>query len=359
MYMRIAMISTPFLSVPPRDYGGTELVVFELVEGLTARGHDVTLFATGDSSTSATLRAFFPKPQWPPDPYTDANHISWAMAEIFADGAFDVIHAHSALALPSCRLRPDLPLVYTLHHAREEILSAFYQNFSEAFYVAISENQKRLEIPLRHCEVIYHGLDPHRFQWSSRPRNHVCFMGRFARVKGLHTAIDVAEKAGLRIAVAGEIHPVDHAFGESEVLPRLEKPHVDFMGCLDTSRKVPLLRDARALLAPIEWEEPFGLILIEAMLSGCPVVAFPRGSVPELVEPGVTGFIADSAEEMSEIIKLGGVLDSFDRHQCRQRAVERFSRARLVSDHEQFYAKAINQHTPRFITNPLLRPMHG
>jgi glycosyltransferase involved in cell wall biosynthesis len=345
--MRIAMISTPFLSVPPRDYGGTELVVYELVEGLTAKGHDVTLFATGDSSTTATLRAFYPKPQWPPDPYTDANHVSWAMAEIFADGGFDVIHAHSALALPLCRLIPNLPLVYTLHHAREESLSAFYQSFSEAFYVAISQNQKRLEIPLRHCEVIYHGLDPERFQWSATARDYVCFMGRFAQVKGLHTAIDVAEKAGVPIAVAGEIHPVDQEFGQREVLPRLEKPHVDFLGCLDMPRKIPLLRHARALLAPIEWEEPFGLILIEAMLSGCPVVAFGRGSVPELVEPGVTGFIARSADEMVEMIRPGGVLDSFDRRQCRERAVERFSRARLVSDHEDFYARVIKEHIPR------------
>lgn len=335
------MLSTPFLSVPPRAYGGTELVIYELAEGLAARGHDVTLFATGDAHTSAELRYLYKEAQWPPGPFADVNHVMWAMGEILNDGRYDVIHAHSAFALSLFRLFPDLPLVYTLHHAAELNLSGFYQEFSDAYYIAISENQKRLEVPLRRCQVICHGLDPDRFQWSETALDHVAFIGRFAPAKGLHTAIDVAEKAGLRIGVAGELHPVDQEYGEREILPRLEKPHVDFLGCLGVEGKVPLLRHARALLAPIEWEEPFGLVLIEAMLSGCPVVAFPRGSVPELVEPGVTGFIARSADEMVEIIRSGGPIDSFDRRRCRERAVERFSRSRLVADHERFYSKVV------------------
>jgi len=339
--MRIAMISTPFLSVPPRAYGGTELVVHELVEGLTAAGHDVTLFATGDASTAAKLRYLYEEPQWPPGPFADVNHVLWAMGEILADGPYDIIHAHSAFALSLVRLFPELPLIYTIHHAKEENLSNFYEGFPEPWFIAISENQKRQEILLNHCEVIYHGLDHERFQVTDSPQDYVCFIGRFAEAKGLHTAIDVAEKAGLRIGVAGELHTVDREFGEREILPRLEKPHVDFLGCLGCEGKVPLLRDARALLAPIEWEEPFGLVLIEAMLSGCPVVAFARGSVPELVEPGLTGFIASSSEEMAGIIRPGGVLDHFDRIRCRARAIERFGRDRLIADHERVYAKVM------------------
>lgn len=337
--MRIAMISTPFLSVPPHRYGGTELVIFELVEGLTERGHDVTLFSTGDARTSAKLRYSYQEPLWPPAPLPDVNHVTAALAEIIADGGFDVIHAHSAFALPYTRMMPELPLVYTLHHARDEELSAFYQNFSDARYVAISRNQKSREIPLRCCDLIYHGLDPARYRWTETPRDYVCFMGRFAKVKGPHTAIDAAERAGVRIQVAGEIHSVDKVFGDQEVVPRLARPHVDFLGCLGVEGKIPFLQYSRALLAPIEWEEPFGLFIIEAMLSGCPVVAFPRGSVPELVEPGLTGFIVNSQEEMVRLIRPGGGLDSFDRHQCRERAVERFSRSRMVSDHELTYAK--------------------
>jgi glycosyltransferase involved in cell wall biosynthesis len=328
--MRIAMISTPFISVPPRNYGGTELVIHELVEGLTARGHHVTLFGTGDARTSAELRYLYPQAQWPPGPMTDVNHVSWAMAAIIADGGYDLIHAHSALVLPLARFIPGLPVVYTIHHSKEEELSAHYENFPDTFYVTISENQRRLEIPLPRCEMIYHGLDADRFRWTETPGDHVCFIARFAEIKGPHTAIDVAEIAGVPIKVAGEIHPVDRAFGEREVLPRLKKPHVDFLGCLGPEGKIPLLETSRALLAPIQWEEPFGLFMIEAMLSG---------SVRELVEPGVTGFIVEAPEEMAALIRPGGVLDNFDRRRCRERAVERFSRDRMVADHETAYRR--------------------
>jgi len=342
--MRIAMISTPFLAVPPRDYGGTELVVHELTQGLIERGHDVTLFATGDSQTSARLCALYPKAQWPPDVFTDLDHVSWAMAEA-ASGGFDVIHTHSAAALAISRLVPQLPLVYTLHHDRDEKLSTFYRHYPDVWYIAISADQRDREIPLARMTVIHHGLDPARYEWTDTPAEYVAFVGRLARVKGPHTAIDVAGEARLEIRVAGEVHDVDREFGEREVLPRLVQPHVHYLGAIGTAAKMPLLRDARALLAPLEWNEPFGLALIEAMLSGCPVVAWPRGSVPELVEHGVTGFLVRDAAEMTNVIRRGGVLDRFDRRQCRERAAERFCRDRLVEDHERLYRRAL-KHSP-------------
>jgi glycosyltransferase involved in cell wall biosynthesis len=338
--MRIAMISTPFLAVPPRDYGGTELVVHELTEGLIRRGHEVTLFATGDSETSAELRSLYPQAQWPPEMLTDVNHTSWAIQQAAA-GDFDIIHAHSAVAFGVARLLPDVPLVYTLHHERDEKLSGFYRYYPYAWYVAISEDQRSREIPLRRAEVIHHGLDPSYFECRKDAADYVAFVGRFARVKGPHTAIDAAERAGLEIRVAGEVHDVDREFGEREILPRLTRSHVHYLGVIGMRAKVPLLRDARALLAPIEWNEPFGLILIEAMLSGCPVVAFPRGSVPELVEPGVTGYVVENEAELAEVIRPGGVLDTFDREACRMRAIQRFDRVRLVDDHVRLYERAI------------------
>lgn len=338
--MRIAMISTPFLSVPPKTYGGTELVVHELTEGLRQRGHDVTLFATGDSETHAELRSLYAQAQWPPEMLTDLNHVSWAVAQA-AEGGFDVVHAHSAVALAMSRLLPGLPLVYTLHHERDEQLSAFYAHHPDPWYVAISADQRAREVPLPRVETIHHGLDPRRYEWTGAPGGYVAFVGRLARVKGPHTAIDVAGRAGIEIRVAGEVHSVDREFGEREVMPRLVQPHVHCLGVVGMASKVPLLRDARALLAPIEWNEPFGLVLVEAMLSGCPVVAFPRGSVPEVVEPGITGFIARDAEEMAEIIRPGGCLERFDRRRCRRRAVERFSRERMVANHERLYQRIV------------------
>jgi glycosyltransferase involved in cell wall biosynthesis len=337
--MRIAMVSTPFLAVPPRDYGGTELVVHELVEGLVERGHQVTLFATGNSCTSAELRSLFLEPQWPPTELTDLNHVSWAFACI-AEGDYDLVHAHTAPALALGRLLPKLPLVYTLHHCRVEALSEFYCHFPDAQYVAVSADQRRREIPLPRCTVIHHGLDPTPYAWTERPADYVCFVGRFSRGKGPHTAIDAAARAGLPIRIAGVTHAPDQAFAKAELEPRLQLPHVTYLGPVGPAEKVPLLRDARALLAPIDWDEPFGLILIEAMLSGCPAVAFSRGSVPELVESGVTGFVVNSLEEMVEVIRPGGLLDHFDRRRCRARALQRFSRTRLVLDYERVYAVA-------------------
>jgi glycosyltransferase involved in cell wall biosynthesis len=337
--MRIALISTPFVAVPPNDYGGTELVVYELAEGLVRRGHDVVLFATGDSSSSAKLYSFYPQRQWPPTMLADLNHVSWALQQVRSAGDFDVVHAHSAAALAMGRLIPNLPLVYTLHHERDEQLSAFYRHFRDEQYIAISSDQADREIPLRKCEVIHHGLNPDNYQWCELAGDYVVFMGRFSRVKGTHTAIDAARLAGVPIRVAGEIHDVDRDYGDREVLPRLVQPHVSYLGCVGMGVKVPMLREARALLFPIEWNEPFGLVMIEAMLCGCPVVAFPRGSVPEVVEPGVTGVIVESMEEMAEAVRPGGLVDGIDRRRCRERAVERFGRDRMIRDHESLYGR--------------------
>lgn len=337
--MRIALLSTPFIPVPPPRYGGTELVVAELAEGLVARGHDVTLFATGDSSACVERRALYTHAQWPPEALSDINHVSWALNEVAAS-AFDVVHANSASALAYWRAMQSPPLVYTLHHVRDEALSSFYRFFRDAWYVAISHDQARREIPLPHLDVIHHGLDPAKYVWTESSCEYVCFVGRFTAVKGPHVAIDVAASAGIPIRVAGEVHPMDADFGSREMAHRLAASHVTMLGSIGMDEKVPLLRDARALLAPIAWDEPFGLALIEAMLSGCPVIAFPRGSVPELVENGVTGFVVRDAAEMREIVRPGSVLDGFDRARCRARAVERFGRDRMVRDYEQLYARA-------------------
>jgi glycosyltransferase involved in cell wall biosynthesis len=334
--MRIAMISTPFVAVPPRDYGGTELVVYELVEGLLDRGHDVTLFATGDSRTRAPLRSVYARAQWPPEGFTELNHCSWALQEV-AEGGFDVVHAHSAAALALGRLVPGTPLVYTLHHVHDPSLSEYYRHFPEVAFVAISEDQARRETGARQATVIHHGLDPARYRWTEHPGSYVCFIGRMAREKGPHAAIDAAALAGVPIRVAGEAHPPDREYARAQVEPRLQAPHVTCLGCVGTEQKVPLLRDARALLAPIDWNEPFGLTLIEAMLSGCPVVAFGLGSIPELIEPGVTGFIAGSLEDMARLIRPGGPVDRLDRRVIRAVAARRFNHRRMAADYEDLY----------------------
>jgi glycosyltransferase involved in cell wall biosynthesis len=347
--MQIAMISTPFVPVPPRDYGGTELIVYELVEGLLGRGHDVTLFATGDSRTRAALRARYRRALWPPETFTELNHVSWAMREV-AQGEYDVSHAHSPTALALWRLAPGVPLVYTLHHEQEPALSQYYRDFPEVEFAAISADQRRRETGVDRCVVIHHGLDPSRYRCTERPEPYVCFVGRLARVKGPHTAIDAAALAGVPIRVAGDAHPPDRDYARAEVEPRIRYPHVTYLGPIGTEQKVPLLSRARALLSPIDWNEPFGLIVIEAMFSGCPVVTFGRGSVPELIDQGVTGFIAGSLEEMASLIRPGGPVDHLDRRRIRDEAVRRFSRDRMVSDYERLYQSVIARTARRPIT---------
>lgn len=343
--MRIALISTPFVSAPPRDYGGTELVVHELAEGLVEQGHHATLFATGDSATSADLRALFPESQWPPDGLTELNHVSWALQQV-AHQRFDVVHANSAAALAVARLLHGVPLVYTLHHCRDELLSRFYRHFPEVQFVAISADQHRREIPLSRCAMIHHGVDPARYRCTPRPADYVCFVGRFAPEKAPHLAIEAAGRAGVPIRIGGCTHAPDRAYGDAELEPRLHLPHVRYLGAVGMAEKIPLLRDARALLAPVQWDEPFGLILIEAMLSGCPVVAFRRGSIPELVEPGETGFIVENVEEMAAAIRPGGAVERIDRRRCRARAVTRFSRERMVRDYVHLYERVIWETRP-------------
>jgi glycosyltransferase involved in cell wall biosynthesis len=336
--MRIALISTPFAAVPPKDYGGTELVIHELVEGLVTRGHDVTLYATGDSRTAAQLKALYRTARWPPDPFCDLNHLSWAFRDV-AQRRFDVVHAHSPTALAMARLLPRVPLVYTIHHDEQPRITDYYHQFPDAWYVAISADQRARQGSVRRITTIHHGLDAARFAWTETPGDYACFVGRLAREKGPHTAIEVAAAAGVPIRVAGEAHPPDRDFARTEVEPRLAQPHVTYLGRIGLAPKVPLLRDARALLAPIAWHEPFGLIIIEAMLSGCPVLAFPMGSAPELIEQGVTGYVVRDAEQMAAMLRRGSPLDQFDRRRCRAHAMHRFSRIRMVEEHENLYAR--------------------
>jgi glycosyltransferase involved in cell wall biosynthesis len=341
--MRIAMISTPFLPTPPRQYGGTELVIHELTEGLVRRGHEVTLFATGDSTTSAELRFLYETAQWPPVQLTDFNHVTWALQSIIAQGNYDVVHAHSAAALAVQRLATSLPLVYTLHHERDAQLSDFYRWFPHAHFVAISDDQRRREIHLPHLDVIHHGLDPAKYEATRSPDDYVCCVGRLSYIKGVHTAIDCAAAAGVPIRVGGDVHEPDREWADEELSRRLEQTHVAYLGPIGLDVKASLLRKARALLMPIEWNEPFGLIMIEAMLSGCPVVAFERGSVAEVVDEGETGFVATSATHMAELIRPGGPVDTFDRLACRAHAIERWGRDRMVRDHERVYRRLVDR----------------
>lgn len=351
--MRIAVVSTPFVRVPPNGYGGTELFCGQLAEALFKRGHEVTLFATGDSEFSGELRSCFPTATWPPSESVDCAHIRFCLHEISRDRhGFDAVQINSSLGLKVAR-DLGIPTVYTLHHHREQQLSRIYAAHPEVHYVAISQRQLDLEGPLRHATVIHHGLDPEAYPFTRRDHGFVLHLGRFALEKGTHLAIDAARAAKTPIVVAGRVHEKDEdqAYFESELAPRLALSGVTLEGEANHQRKLVLLQRARALLCPIEWEEPFGLVAIEAMLAGTPVIGFAHGSFPEIIEDGVTGMLVSNAREMSHAI---GAVAHFDRVACAARARKRFSADRMAADYERVFESMLRRRSsPVLIAEPI------
>jgi len=334
--VRLALISTPFVAVPPSTYGGTELVISELARGLRRAGHQVTVFATGDSEDPG-VRWIYERAVWPPDARAEQLHGRAAALEV-ARGQYDLVHAHSPGFLAFASILP-VPLVYTLHHVHDDALLRAYSAHPAVQFVAISARQAQLSPGLA-AHVVHHGLDPEAFP-AGRGDGGALFIGRLSWCKGPDVAVEAARRAGMELVVAGPVHaePGDPPGWAAEVDRLLALPGVRRIGAVGGERKQRLLGSARALLMPIRWEEPFGLVMIEAMLSGTPVIAFPRGAAPEVVEHGVTGFLVNDAAEMGEALRRVGEID---REACRRRASQRFSTSRMIRDYLRVYHAALS-----------------
>jgi len=338
--MRIAMISTPFIRMPPVGYGGTELFCYELSEELETRGHDVTVFTTSDSVTSCRRRALYHRPVWPPTAADELNHVAWAIAEV-ARSNFDVVHLNSPLGIPlSAFVR--VPFVYTLHHHRDESYSRIFASHPQIYHVAISRRQLELEVPLARARVIHHGLSPRKYPPSLKDEGYLVHIGRYCEEKGTHVALDVARRAGLPLHLGGRTHPQDHAFFQAHIAPRMTQPGVRDHGEANHEQKIRLLSGARAIVCPLLWEEPFGLIAVEAMLCGTPVIGFARGAFPEIVDEGVTGFLVPPGD-VDALARLARSpeLDRFDRARCANRARDRFSTQVMATAYEAVYRRAV------------------
>lgn len=344
--MRIAVVSTPFIRVPPDGYGGTELFCGNLVSQLVELGHHVTLFATGDSVAPGDVQALFARGCWPPSPAMETAHVEWAFERIAdASEPYDVVQINCPLGMTLAR-EVEIPAVYTIHHARDDQLSAIYASEPEAYYVAISARQLELEVSLARSGVIHHGVNVAAYPPSVTADDYVLHVGRFAVEKGTHLAIDAARAAGHPLRLAGRCHEPDRAYYEAEIEPRVrDGDGVELLGEANHARKVALLRGARALLCPIQWEEPFGLIAIESMLCGTPVIGFARGSFPEIVDSGVTGLLVSDVDEMAEAIRS---IECIDRRACVARARQRFSAARMASAYEQVFESLVAERSGRY-----------
>jgi glycosyltransferase involved in cell wall biosynthesis len=300
--MKIALIAPPFISVPPKNYGGTELFLARLTEGLQDLGHKVVLYTNGESTLDVEKRWLYKNAQWPIkgeiyDNLKDLNHTAWAVRD--AAEFCDVIHLNNAPGLVCSRFTR-MPFVYTVHHPHVEGLSTFYGNYPQVNYVTISDAQRSKEqMPL--MRTIHHGLDASFCEClPDGPRDYLVFLGRIAPIKGTHLAIAAARQAGIPLKIAGEVQPMFREYFEHEIKPHLDGKSVEYIGEVDRRHKSHLLSGARALLFPIQWDEPFGLVMVEAMACGAPVLAMPRGAVPEVVKDGVSGYLCHSVEELAQ-----------------------------------------------------------
>jgi glycosyltransferase involved in cell wall biosynthesis len=333
--MRIALIAPPFIPVPPKAYGGTELFVAHLAEGLKRRGHTPIVYANGESTIDADVRWLYRDCQWPPARMHDGtlrglHHAAWAIADA-EDSLVDVVHINDALAVPMTRFLKT-PSVMTLHHPHEPALSALYAAHPDVSYVCISEHQRRQE-RLPKLTTVHHGLRIEDYAFSDRKDGYLCFLGRFAPMKWAHIAIDVARRTGLPLKLAGEIQPAFADYWERDIEPLIDGRQIEYIGEANLRMKNELLSRASALLFPITWDEPFGLVMIEAMACGTPVLAFGGGSVPEIVQPGVSGWICSDAADMAR----RALSIDIEPAACREHVRRRFALDRMVERYCRIY----------------------
>ncbi len=344
--MRIAQVAPLVESVPPPGYGGTERVVASLTDELVKEGHDVTLFASGDSTTSAKLVACSPGALRLDDAVIDqlAHQIVQLEAVAAAADRFDIIHWHvDYFHFPMSR-RLGVPNVTTLH-GRLDIadLQPVYDEFTEMPVVSISNDQRSPLPQANWVGTVYHGMPLDELLPRPQTGDYLAFLGRISPEKRADRAIEVARRAGMPLRIAAKVDDADREYYEREIEPLLEADHVDFIGEIGPQEKNEFLGHARALLFPIDWNEPFGLAMIEAMACATPVIAYRSGSVPEVIDEGVTGFVVDDIESATDAVRR---LDRIDRAGVRAAFERRFDVARMARDYVDVYERVIAGWTP-------------
>jgi glycosyltransferase involved in cell wall biosynthesis len=340
--MRVALVAPPFLPVPPKKYGGTELFIAQLAEGLDRSGIDVVVYTIGESTVDVETRWLYKAAQWPIsgevfDNLTDFNHASWAVADAAED--CDIIHIHTVPALMFTRYT-ESKFVYTVHHVHEEYLSKVYDFFPGVEFVTISEFQRRREKMAR-MRTIPHGIDLKAYKLQPRKQEYLSFLGRIAPIKGTHTAIEIAKKSGIPLKIAGEVQPIFKDYFETEIKPHIDGKFVEYVGEADLAAKNELLGNSLAMLFPIQWNEPFGLVMIEAMACGTPVLALPGGAVEEVVANGVSGYICESAEEIVQRART--LPGAFKPASVRQYCEKNFSVECMVANYIGLYQELVTE----------------
>lgn len=340
--VRIAQVAPLYEPVPPRHYGGTERVVSWLTEELVRRGHEVTLFASGDSATTARLVAPCRRAIWldPAAPDPVALHVVELAQVCERIDAFDIVHGHvDYLAFPFARL-VRAPFVHTMHGRLDlRHLVHLFAHFPEVSLVSISDSQREplAALPLTWVATVHHGLPVSAIPWSARGNGrYLVFLGRMSPEKRPDLAIAVAKRLGLPLRMAARVDAVDRAYFEGEIRPLLSHPLIEYVGEVTDEEKWRLLGDALCLLFTVDWPEPFGIAAIESLACGTPVVARPCGAVPEVVRDGEVGFLADTVEELVAAVKR---VDVLDRLRCRRHVEAHFSVEVMADRYEAVYRR--------------------
>ena len=339
--MRIAQIAPLTEAVPPTLYGGTERVISWLTEELVSLGHDVTLFASGDSVTSAKLEPVWPRALRLDGTVRDPNALHMMMLEHVYRRAdeFDLLHFHLDYYPFSLMSRQSAPFVTTLH-GRLDLPEhqPVFQTFASIPVVSISNAQRRPVPTSNWVATVYHGLPVDLLKPQPVKPSYLAFLGRISPEKRVDRAIEIARRCGVLLKIAAKVDPADQDYFDEMIRPLLSEPGVEYIGEIGDKQKAEFLSGAHALLVPIDWPEPFGLVMIEAMACGTPVIAFNRGSVPEVIEDGVTGFVVeDTTSAVGEIRNL----ETLSRSAIRRRFEERFTARRMAEDYLDVYQRLI------------------
>jgi glycosyltransferase involved in cell wall biosynthesis len=337
--LRVALVAAPFIAVPPADYGGTELFVAHLAEGLHKAGVEPVVYTNGESTVPTERRSLYEHSIWPIQAREKAwireiNHTSWAIRD--AQNECDIIHVQSASALSFSRF-VSRPFVLTLHNPSDPRLSEYYAHFPQVWYVSISDAQARSESMLR-LRTIHHGIDVAQYSFVEHKQQYLSFIGRIAPIKGTHIAIDVAERTGIPLKIAGEVQPAFREYFERKIRPRLDGKLVEYIGLADHQAKNELLGNSLAMLFPVQWSEPFGLVMVEAMACGTPVLALRGGSVSEVVRDGVSGYICRSVPDLVKRVRTLNL----EPQTVRRYVEETFSIESMVAQYLALYQDALH-----------------
>ncbi len=338
--LRIAQIAPLVESVPPKFYGGTERVVAYLTNALVKLGHDVTLFASGDSITKARLVSVIPTSLRLSNCVDQmAGNVLQLQEVMDRAHEFDILHFHTDyLHFPVTRLSHKKTL--TTLHGRLDIpeLKPLYQKFTDMPVISISNAQRR-PLPMANwVDTVYHGLPEDLYRPGNGEGDYVVFLGRFSPEKRADRAIEIARRAKVKIKIAAKVDKADERYFEKEIRHLLDQPHVEYLHEIGEEEKGPLLANAKALLFPIDWPEPFGMVLIEAMACGTPIIAYNHGSVPEIVEHGKTGFVVDSIEKATEALEN---INLISRDECLATFQRRFSNIVMAENYVRLYEKSL------------------